>query len=755
MVDVAAQNSDFDFKSIVDMSPYPIFIHFGGVVKYANRLSKKMIGAPEEEDITGVNIAQYTHPDDLAKLAEAVAKVHSTRISDVLEFRLVDRQGNVRKLQSRSTGINFGGEFCRLVHIYNFDQLRQAEEEAHQKGVLLDKLIEVLPDSLLVVNSITRKQLYNNKSFVAHLGYGPEDCRDGDEFDLISRKIHPDDIAKLATSREYVNDPANVGKMVSTEYRVMNKAGEWRWVLGRSCNLMPAEDGVGQINFGIVQDITDIKESQNELINYRSFQEKINMTSPVLVTIFDIAQMTSVYRSQDMAAWFKYSEGAFPERTIDLIHPEYRREATEAIMNVTRMTDGEIQSTVFPFIAGDGSIKFILSRSTIFQRDETGRVTHTLIAHSDVTDLKETESKLGKSEETRKAILFAIPDMVVIANGQGIIIDFYPNELNRLKFDSATYIGRDLRDLISSHNYEVVMDLIGKTIVEGKLHTYTFQLTGPVKTRYFEVRISPFSDSEVIMLTRDISDQRVTQDRIDHYNKELFEKNQELERYITSNSELEKFAYIASHDLREPLRSLTGFAQLLQKRNQGLLTRESEEFIENIIQGAGRMNTLVSGLLEYSRIASVGKPFTNVNLTDLIKKVRSDLKIAIEENKAEFLIFDLPEIYCDELQVRQLFQNLISNAIKFRAERSPIIKISAEKNDRHWLFKVEDNGIGIDMKFKDLVFQIFSRLHAQDKYQGSGIGLSVCKKILERHGGQIWLESTPGTGTTIFFTILI
>jgi light-regulated signal transduction histidine kinase (bacteriophytochrome) len=194
---------------------------------------------------------------------------------------------------------------------------------------------------------------------------------------------------------------------------------------------------------------------------------------------------------------------------------------------------------------------------------------------------------------------------------------------------------------------------------------------------------------------------------------------------------------------------------MLQKRNQGILTRESEEFIENIIQGAQRMNTLISGLLEYSRITSVGKPFTNVNLSDLIKKVRSDLKIAIEENNTEFILFDLPDIYCDELQIRQLFQNLISNAIKFRAEKNPIIKISAEKTDRHWIFKIEDNGIGIDMRYKDQVFQIFSRLHAQDKYQGSGIGLSVCKKILERHGGQIWLESTPGRGTTIFFTIVI
>ena len=756
IVENPALNSDPDFKSIVDISPYPIFIHRGGTIKYANQLSKKLIRADTDEDLAGVNIAQYCHPDDLMRLKEAVEKVHATRISDVLDFRLVDRDGNIKRIQSRSTGINFGGELCRLVHIYNFDQIRQAEEEAYQKGVLIDKLIEVLPDSLLVINSVTRKQIYNNNSFVRSLGYGPDDYeKEGDEFDLLSKKIHPDDMPKLITARDFVNDPANNGKLITTEYRVLNKAGEWRWILGRSCSLMPAENGIGRINFGIVQDITEIKSNQNELLNYRNFQEKINSTSPVLVTIFDISKMTSVYRSQDMAQWFSYSEETFPEKTIDLIHPEYREEAIQSIMNVAKLQDGEIQSTVFPFITGDGSIRFILSRATIFQRDEAGRATHTLTAHSDITDLKEIESKLDKSEETRKAVLYAIPDMLVIANTAGIITDFYPNEQLRASNENINYIGKDLKKLISTENYDNVMGLIIKTIQEKKLHSFTFEEERPDKTLYFELRISPFSADEVIILTRDISDQRANQEKIDHYNKELFEKNQELERYITSNSELEKFAYIASHDLREPLRSLTGFAQLLQKRNQGQLTRESEEFIENIIQGAQRMNTLVSGLLEYSRIASGGKPFANVNLSDLIKKVQSDLKISIEENKAEFILFDLPDIYCDELQVRQLFQNLISNAIKFRSDKAPIIKISADKNDRHWLFKIEDNGIGIDMKFKDQVFQIFSRLHAQDKYQGSGIGLSVCKKILERHGGQIWLESTPGRGTTIFFTILI
>lgn len=715
-VENPALNSDFDFKSIVDISPYPIFIHNQGIVKYANILAKKLVNVKPEDDVAGLNVMQFVHPGDLAKLADILrSQNESPRISDMMEFRVLDPQGNASLIKGRSTAINFGGEQCRLFHIYNFDLVEQVLEEAYEKQVLIDKLIEVLPDSLLVINSVTRKQLFNNKSFVRNLGYEPEDYKEGDEFDLISRKIHPDDFPKLAIARDFVNDPDNTGKMISTEYRILNKAGEWRWILGRSCSLMPADDGVGRINFGIVQDITDIKANQNELINYQAFQEKLNTTSPVLVTIFDISKMSAVYWSQDRYQWFDYKAEDFPERTIELIHPEYRKEAIDSIMSVTHLADGEILSTVYPFMTGNGGIRFMLSRATVFQRDDSGRVTHLLLAHSDITDLKETESKLDKSEETRKAILHAIPDTLIIAGADGIITDFYPNEMHRTEFEAVDFIGRDILEITSEENYDEVMELISQTISQNKLHSYTFKQGGGEKSHYFELRISPFTATEVIILIRDISDQKTTQDKIDHYNKELYQKNQELERYITSNSELEKFAYIASHDLREPLRSLTGFAQLLYKRNQGQLTRESEEFIENIIQGAQRMNTLISGLLEYSRIASVGKPFTNVNLSDIIKKVQSDLKITIEENDAQFVIFDLPEIYCDELQIRQLFQNLISNSIKFRSDRPPIIKISAERSDRHWLFKVEDNGIGVDMKFKDQVFQIFSRLHAQDK----------------------------------------
>jgi PAS domain S-box-containing protein len=746
--------SDIDLRAIIDISPYPVFIHSDRVVKYANHLIKKLLKISDEQDVVGWNVATYIHPDDQAKLRSEMDKRKGSDESGIMDFRVVDNTGAVQHVQSKSISIFFAGELCRLVYLYNFDKAEQAIEELREKDILLATLIETIPDSIVVVNSVTRETLYSNKSFVEHLGYTVADQEGEDMYRFLARKVHPDDIPKLMAARKLINDPANAGVFATTEYRVLDKSNRWRWILGRSCSLMPAKNGIGRINFGIVQDITEVKEKEQELIDYRIFQEKVNNTSPALITIFDIAKMTSVYRSKNMEEWFKYPPEAFPERSFELVHPEYQKEAAESIRHVTTMNDGEMQTTVYPFVQGDGSIKFVLTRSAVFQRDDSGRVTHVLMVHSDITNLKEIETRLDKSEETRKAILYAIPDMVVIIDRDGSIVDFYPNEMLRSGMGDADFTGRSITDILPGES-DMIRDAIKVALDQNKLHTINFTHAGQLGTYHLELRISRFSEDKVIIVGRDISEQKQSQDKIDHYNKELYAKNQELERYITSNSELEKFAYIASHDLREPLRSLTGFAQLLQKRNEGKLTQESEEFIENIIAGAQRMNTLVSGLLEYSRITSAGKPFAIVHIPDLIKKVRSDLKISIEENNADFIPFDLPDLYCDELQMRQLFQNLISNAIKFRSERPPMIKLSAEKQDRHWQFKIEDNGIGIDMRYKDQVFQIFTRLHSQDKYQGSGIGLSVCKKIIERHGGQIWLESTPGRGTTIFFTVLI
>ncbi len=220
-----------------------------------------------------------------------------------------------------------------------------------------------------------------------------------------------------------------------------------------------------------------------------------------------------------------------------------------------------------------------------------------------------------------------------------------------------------------------------------------------------------------------------------------------------SNAELEQFAYVASHDLQEPLRMVASYTGLLEQRYKGKLDAKADKYIHYAVDGAKRMQGLIRDLLDFSRVGSQGKPLAAVASKSVVRSVLEMLAHAIRDANAHVEITGLPTVLADEGQLRQLFQNLIGNALKFRGEAAPLIRIQAVRRKTHWLFSVTDNGIGMDMKYAERVFQMFQRLHSRDKYEGTGIGLAISKRIVERHGGQIWIESTLGSGTTFFFTL--
>jgi light-regulated signal transduction histidine kinase (bacteriophytochrome) len=231
------------------------------------------------------------------------------------------------------------------------------------------------------------------------------------------------------------------------------------------------------------------------------------------------------------------------------------------------------------------------------------------------------------------------------------------------------------------------------------------------------------------------------------------ELRQTLEKLKQSNAELEQFAYVASHDLQEPLRMVASYVQLLQRRYQGKLGPEADEFIGYAVDGANRMRGLIDDLLTYSRVGRLGKPFEPINLKSTLDIVLKNLQASIEENNATITHDKLPVISADGGQLVQLFQNLIGNAIKFHGKEAPCVHISAKNKGSEYQFAVSDNGIGIDPQYFERLFKIFQRLHTREEYPGSGIGLAVCKKIVERHGGRIWIESQVGKGSTIYFTL--
>ena len=242
---------------------------------------------------------------------------------------------------------------------------------------------------------------------------------------------------------------------------------------------------------------------------------------------------------------------------------------------------------------------------------------------------------------------------------------------------------------------------------------------------------------------------------------ELKALNEDLERRVAtrttelkrSNEELEQFAYVASHDLQEPLRMVTNYLQLLRQRYHGKLDANAEEFMGFALDGAERMQALIIGLLSYSRVGTQGKPFEPVDCEQVLQRALANLKLALVEGGAEVIHDPLPVVQGEAVQLTQLFQNLISNAIKFRGPQPPKVRIQVERKGPEWQFAIRDNGIGIAAKDFDRIFILFQRLHTREKYPGTGIGLSFCKKIVQRHGGQIWVESESGKGTTFYFTL--
>jgi light-regulated signal transduction histidine kinase (bacteriophytochrome) len=253
----------------------------------------------------------------------------------------------------------------------------------------------------------------------------------------------------------------------------------------------------------------------------------------------------------------------------------------------------------------------------------------------------------------------------------------------------------------------------------------------------------------------DIQEQKtITEDlekKISERTAELMLSNVELTR---TNRDLQQFAYVASHDLKEPLRMVSSYLQLLNKSLNGKLDTEQKEFMNYISSGADRMNALIRDLLNYSRIMKDPASLQKIDCNNILEIVKQNLTAIIEETGTEIKSTKLPVITGIESQLIQLFQNLIANAIKFRKkDTTSQIDIKAVSEPHEWLFSVKDNGLGIAPQFKDKIFIIFQRLHNNADYPGTGIGLSVCKKIVELYGGKIWFDSMPGEGTTFYFTI--
>lgn len=380
----------------------------------------------------------------------------------------------------------------------------------------------------------------------------------------------------------------------------------------------------------------------------------------------------------------------------------------------------------------------------------------------------ERTAELKESEEKFRKISSSAQDAIIMLDSTGKVSYWNEAAEKTFKYSREEVLGKYLQDLIIPECFRE--DHISgfrrfQETENGASLGRMIELTAlrkdgeefPIELSLSAVKLK--DKWNAIGMIRDITERKKMEENLlaeIKWRKEVQKwQKQAVAGLKRSNEELQQFAYVASHDLQEPLRMVSSYTQLLARRYKDKLDSDAEEFINFAVDGANRMKVLIDDLLEYSRVGTHGKTFEPTDLSVILDKAKYNLQMAIEDSGAVITCDELPSIIANSTQLVQLFQNLIGNAIKFRGDLTPQIHVSAEQRESEWLFSVKDNGIGIEQKYADRIFAIFQRLHKKTEYPGSGIGLAISKKIVELHGGKIWMKSEPGKGTIIYLTIPI
>jgi PAS domain S-box-containing protein len=361
-------------------------------------------------------------------------------------------------------------------------------------------------------------------------------------------------------------------------------------------------------------------------------------------------------------------------------------------------------------------------------------------------------SESTESDLKYRGLLELAPDAVVVVDQRGNIVLLNVRAEKTFGYRRDELVGRQVKDIVpEGFGERIIAD--GTRSAAGALAQQIgtgIELVARRKDRSefsIEIMFSHLETAEGVLVTaaiRDITERKKAE-------AHLLNRVEELNR---SNEELGQFAYIASHDLQEPLRMVASYTHLLARRYKGRLDADADEFIAFAVDGANRMQRLIQDLLTYSRVGTEESALLDTSSAEALQHALVNLRSAIEESGAEITYGDMPAVLADEMQLIQLFQNLVGNAIKYQNSGIPRVHISAVKSTGStWLFSVEDNGLGIDPQYFEKIFGMFQRLHKRDEFAGTGIGLAICKKIAERHGSRISVESQPGKGSTFRFVL--
>jgi PAS domain S-box-containing protein len=529
------------------------------------------------------------------------------------------------------------------------------------------------------------------------------------------------------------------------EFRMINKLNQLKYIVSTEAVIPHTKKSIASL-----VDITDRKLAEQSLNESEAKYRALFESASDAIVLIDHDIMVDC--NQKTLEMFSCSREQLLASRLEKFWPEFQPDGkqTSALVNehFQSALRGDTPTFELKRLRYDGSVFDAEMSYTIFI---LGGKKYVQAIIRDITERKSAEIALKEGESKYRALFESAIDTIILIDNE-VIVDCNLATLAMFRGTRNQVIGHKTWEFMPEFQPD---GILSKDMAKEKIRQAIKGDTLFLEWSFIRCDGSKF-DAELTfnaialkgqkyfqVIIRDITERKQAAEQM----KKL---TQELER---SNTDLAQFAYVASHDLQEPLRMVTSFVQLLQHRYQGKLDKDADEFISYAVDGASQMQRLINDLLKYSRVGTHGKTLEPTNCNIVVTHAISNLNKTIKEADAIINIDHLPTIPADYTQLVQLFQNLIGNAIKYHGKKQPEILIRATNKGDFWLFSVRDNGIGIDNDYVDKIFIIFQRLHNKSKYQGTGIGLSICKKIVERHGGRIWVESKIGQGSTFYFTI--
>jgi len=687
-----------------------------------------------KEPQQGKLLTDYIAPERKKFMREVIAgaiegrdTVYDAQRNDIKDFwyrvsfrPLRDEEGNVYAICARGENI--------AVQKMNELLLKGREE-------YFRSLIEQSADMVTVI-SPEGKMLYVGPSIEKLFGFRPAEITGMNSMEL----IHPDDQANAGQAlHRAATEP---GLPVPITHRMLTRNGEWRWTEGTVTNLLHIDSIRAFVcNFRDVSERIQAEEALKR--SEANLSAIINHTDESFI-LFDrdlhvlAFNKAALIRSRNIKGGELREGVSMLQLMPEFRHAEFLAYAERAFAGVQIYTQSRYELKDGGFAVYDMLYRPIVS--------EKGIVDRVCITAADVTDKVIAEQERLEYAERLAHILESMSEAFYIVDADWNIT-YWNKEAERItERKREELVGKNLWE-----TFPTARDLYYNELIEAREtgRPHRFEVFSSSTQRWYELSVFP-SKEELCVYFKDIAYRKRAEAELRELNHSLEKRAAELAR---SNADLEQFAYVASHDLQEPLRMVSSFMQLLEKRYMEKLDGDARQYIAFAVDGAERMKKLILDLLEYSRLSTNPEPFTEVPLEQLLARQVETYAEQVREAGGQMDVGPMPVVLGNKSQLGQLFQNLLGNALKYRGQAPPHIVVRCSDEGERWHFTVSDNGIGIDPRYFEKIFVIFQRLHSRSEYSGTGIGLAICKSIVERHGGRIWVESQPGQGCTFHFTL--